>query len=212
MLSAKECKHYFKNDFILDFLKENDMQSSKFWHEGCSTHYIGLYKTWMLCYWAVLPSLCHLYKTAFSLLMPSKYSAQKTFQFHGLKAVLVRKNFCLKEMYKTISWGVGKPNMNIAIFIGGKKKIVIKVALLTQVLPLFAFSFFHHQVGYIFAKKLSFYWIWQQKRGESYHWRGNSNLLQSFFTRVTFFYFLDKAVCLSQGTLTRAEDESICGA
>lgn len=54
--------------------------------------------------------------------MPSKYSAQKTFQFHGLKAVLVRKNFCLKEMYKTISWGVGKPNMNIAIFIGGKKK------------------------------------------------------------------------------------------
>ena len=33
-----------------------------------------------------------------------------------------------------------------------------------------------------------------------------------FFTRVTFFYFLDKAVCLSQGTLTRAEDESICGA
>ena len=135
MLSAKECKHYFKNDFILDFLKENDMQSSKFWHEGCSTHYIGLYKTWMLCYWAVLPSLCHLYKTAFSLLMPSKYSAQKTFQFHGLKAVLVRKNFCLKEMYKTISWGVGKPNMNIAIFIGGKKKIVIKVALLTQGSP-----------------------------------------------------------------------------
>ena len=132
MLSAKECKHYFKNDFILDFLKENDMQSSKFWHEGCSTHYIGLYKTWMLCYWAVLPSLCHLYKTAFSLLMPSKYSAQKTFQFHGLKAVLVRKNFCLKEMYKTISWGVGKPNMNIAIFIGGKKKIVIKVALRTR--------------------------------------------------------------------------------
>ena len=130
MLSAKECKHYFKNDFILDFLKENDMQSSKFWHEGCSTHY----KTWMLCYWAVLPSLCHLYKTAFSLLMPSKYSAQKTFQFHGLKAVLVRKNFCLKEMYKTISWGVGKPNMNIAIFIGGKK-IVIKVALLTQGSP-----------------------------------------------------------------------------
>ena len=89
----------------------------------------------MLCCWAVLPTLCHLYKTAFSLLMPSKYSAQKTFQFHGLKAVLVRKNFCLKEMYKTISWGVGKPNMNIAIFIGGKKKIVIKVALLTQGSP-----------------------------------------------------------------------------
>ena len=143
MLSAKECKHYFKNDFILDFLKENDMQSSKFWHEGCSTHYIGLYKTWMLCCWAVLPSLCHLYKTAFSLLMPSKYSAQKTFQFHGLKAVLVRKNFCLKEMYKTISWGVGKPNMNIAIFIGGKKnrhKSSLTYARFSHSLPSHSFT------------------------------------------------------------------------
>ena len=152
------------------------------------------------------------FQTASSLLMPSKYSAQKTFQFHGLKAVLVRKNFCLKEMYKTISWGVGKPNMNIAIFIGGKKnrhKSSLTYARFSHSLP-----------SHSFTTKLD---ISLQKNFPSIEFdnkRGGSLIIEEetatfynlFFTRVTFFYFLDKAVCLSQGTLTRAEDESICGA